>query len=189
MWKSGELPNPLIDLVRQPTSDETKAKLRAKNGGANNAFYGKKHSDETRAKMRDARAKLIVAGKMCWALFGHKAGEYASSKLQRSVHFRSSWEEAMMQWLDANPDVTTWDYECVRIPYMYDDHKRWYIPDFLITFTDGHREMWEVKVKEFVTAEKNVLKTAAAQAYCAVNGISQYVIMTGSELHQRGIIQ
>lgn len=188
-WKSGELPNPLIGRSRPPVSDETRAKLRAKNGGVHNAFYGKKHTVETRERMREARTKLIIAGKMRWALFGHKAGEHTSSKLGRNVHFRSSWEEATMQWLDANPDVITWDYECVRISYTYDNHKRWYVPDFLITFADGHREMWEVKAREFVAAEKNVLKTAAAQAYCAANDIFRYVIMTGVELRQEGIVK
>jgi hypothetical protein len=165
-----------------PCSEETKAILREKNSGARNGFFGRQHSEEAKQKMRDARSRLIVAGKMDWALFGHKTGTYTSQKIGKNVHFRSSWEEKLMQWLDANPDVTAWDYECVRIPYYYDDHKRWYVPDFMVTFHDGHRELWEVKPKEFVGAEKPALKAEAARAWCVENDVSLYRIITGSDV-------
>ena len=84
-----------------------------------------------------------------------------------------------MEWFDMAPLVETWDYECVRIPYVYNEHKRWYVPDFLVTYTDGHREVWEVKPEEFIRSEKNVLKTEAGHAWCAENGVACYRTITG----------
>jgi len=43
------------------TSDETKKKLSKLNKGANNAFYGKKHSEETINKMKTLLAKRVVS--------------------------------------------------------------------------------------------------------------------------------
>lgn len=173
---------------RFPCSSETREKLREKNSGKNNGFYGKKHTEKSKQKMCDARSKLITDGKMNWALFGHKSGQHQSSKLNKFVHYRSSWEEMTMHWLDSNVDVLTWEYESVRIPYRYDDHKRWYIPDFIITYVDGHREMWEIKPKEFVGTEKVRLKTEAAQLFCQQNSITAYVVMSKRELHLQGIL-
>ena len=169
-------------------SEERKAILREKNSGENNAFFGKKHTEETKQKMRDVRSKLIIEGRMNWAIFGHKSGTHSSPKIGGSVHFRSSWEEATMIWLDASSDVAAWDYECVRIPYQYDNHKRWYVPDFLVTFQDGHKELWEVKPREFVESEKVQLKSKAAKEYCQQAGITEYRILAKSELILKGII-
>jgi hypothetical protein len=167
-----------------PCSEETKALLREKNSGEKNGFFGKKHTEETRQKMRESRSQLILAGRMNWKLFGHKSGVYDSQKTGKSVYFRSSWEEAVMQYLDANNEVSTWDYECMRIPYFYNDNKRWYVPDFLVTFSDGHRELWEVKPKEFVGAKKTMLKVEAARAWCQENAIACYRIIDRIELEK-----
>lgn len=94
-----------------------------------------------------------------------------------------------MIYLDNDERVMVWDSECIRIPYMYENNKRWYIPDFLITFVDGHRELWEVKAEQFITTEKVVLKSAAAMAYCECEGIGAYVMLTGAELKRRGILR
>ena len=40
-----------------PISDETRRILSVKNSGENNKMYGKKHTDETRMKMRQAWEK------------------------------------------------------------------------------------------------------------------------------------
>lgn len=166
-----------------PHSEETKAILREKNSGERNSFFGKRHTEETKQKMRDARSRLILAGKMNWRLFGHKSGTHESPKAGKSVHFRSSWEEVMMQYLDTSLSVLTWEYEPVRIPYRYDG-QRWYVPDFLVTFQDRRKELWEVKPREFIGAEKTLRKTEAARAWCAENGVSQYRIISGDELRE-----
>ena len=93
-----------------------------------------------------------------------------------------------MQYLDANDEILTWEYESIRLSYMYHGNKRWYVPDFLVKFQDGHGELWEVKPKEFVAAEKNVCKAHAAIDWCSENAVSRYVILTGDTLHEMKII-
>lgn len=92
-----------------------------------------------------------------------------------------------MKHLDARDDVASWDYESFRISYVYDNHKRWYVPDFTVKFIDGRSEVWEIKPKEFILSERNVLKTKAAEDWCSENE-SKYVIMTGDDLRSNGII-
>ena len=81
-----------------------------------------------------------------------------------------------------------WDYECVRIPYWYNENKRWYVPDFMVTFLDGHKEMWEIKPKEYVATHKNNAKCAASFSWCRDNIITSYRVLTGDELQTMQVI-
>lgn len=93
-----------------------------------------------------------------------------------------------MRWLDSNDDIVEWNYECVRIPYYYNGNKRWYVPDFIVIFRDGHREMWEVKPKFHRNAQRVVLKIDAAKNWCRQNDVSAYQLLTGDVLREMGII-
>lgn len=169
-WRTGQLPDPRIGR-HWSICPEARLRMSLSRRGIRNAFFGKHHSIASRLKMSEARSRLIVAGRMNWSLFGRKSGDHTSTKVGKTFHFRSSWEEAAMKWLDASDVIQAWDYECVRIPYYYQNHKRWYIPDFVVTYTDGHGEMWEIKPHAFLQAEAVVLKAAAATEYCAANSL------------------
>ena len=174
-------------------SDETRALLRQHHAenpliGEKNGMWERSHTAEARNKMSEAVSQRILDGRFKPYGTRNVKGYHTSIRDRKERFFKSSWEHAVMLWLDANPDVATWDYECVRIPYYYDDHKRWYVPDFIVTFVDGHREMWEVKPKEFVGSEKNVLKEEAARAWCPQNGIGSYRVLTGGDLRVMEII-
>jgi len=93
-----------------------------------------------------------------------------------------------MEHLDVNPNVSSWDYECIRIPYYYENNKRWYVPDFLIEFSDGRKEIWEIKPKELIDTTANKLKSEAALKFCPENGINDYYVLTRDELKSRGIL-
>lgn len=175
-------------------SEETKtliSKHHVESGclsGEKNGMYGKHHSGVSRAKMSDTRSRLFIEGKIRCYPGNSRSGTYVSDRTQRKFHFKSGWEEAVMKHLDSSPDVRTWDYECVRIPYYYNDNKRWYVPDFVITYQDGHREMWEVKPKFHRNAEQVKLKAEAARAWCEQNAIAAYQLLTDDVLKERGII-
>lgn len=94
-----------------------------------------------------------------------------------------------MQWLDENDAVETYAVESLRIPYYVDDHKRWYVPDFLVTFSDGRRELWEVKPAQFIDNERTQFKAAAACAYCESKGIATYRLLTRVELEALEILR
>lgn len=138
--------------------------------------------------MSEAKARLIVEGKFRAYGTNNKKGWYTSTKTGQQCFFKSSWEEAIMKHLDACPEVERWDYESVRIPYTYDNHKRWYVPDFIVTFNDGTRDMYEVKPEHLLQTERVQRTTAAGEAYCRENGFRQYLIVTKQILTDWGIV-
>lgn len=149
-------------------------------------MFGRTHTPETRAKMSERKAQAITEGRFKPYGTHNKKGTYTSTKTGRSHYFKSSWEEAVMKYLDASDSVVTWDYEHVRIPYYHDDAKFWYVPDFVVVFENDEVEMWEVKPKEFLGAERVVRTTEAGRKYCDENGML-YVIIDKNALVQRGI--
>jgi hypothetical protein len=174
-------------------TEETKRHLSevskgGKRSGANNGMFGRGHTEETKSKMPERKAIAILEGRFNPYGTNNKKGHYTSSKTGRTHLFRSSWEEAVMKHLDSCDVVTTWNYECVHIPYVYDNHKRWYVPDFIVTFVDCRREMWEVKPKEFHLTERVMRTTEAGKKYCTENDIASYVLLDKDGLSQRGII-
>jgi hypothetical protein len=174
-------------------SEETRALLKQRKAenplvGEKNGMWGRKHKETSKEAMSDKHTTLLITGQKRPYGGNSKKGDYTSSKSGREHFYKSGWELALMQWLDANPDVASWDYECVRIPYPYNNHKRWYVPDFVVSFQDAHREMWEVKPKEFVGSEKVQLKSEAARGWCSANGVSAYHVLVGDDLRTMQVI-
>jgi hypothetical protein len=172
--------------TRKHLSEVSKGDKRA---GANNGMFGRKHSEETRAKMSEKKAIAAVEGRLRFYGTCNKKGWYKSSKTEREHFFKSSWEEAVMKHLDVDDSVKDWDYECVRIPYVYgaENRQRWYVPDFVITRVDGAKEMWEVKPSQFAQTERVLNTSAAGQAYCEEHNI-EYTLVTEHTLKMLGII-
>ena len=122
---------------------------------------------------------------------------------KRHPTFRSSWELSMMMFCDNHPSVLQWASESIAIPYMnpFTKKKSMYVPDFLIVYIDpqGNKvvDLVEIKpaketgskktksMKTAYTIVKNQAKWAAAQAYCAHNGIN-FRILTENELFVGG---
>jgi hypothetical protein len=172
-------------------SEETKRHLSevSKGGirsGKNNGMFGRTHSKEARERISNARSQLIIDGKFRAYGTCNKKGFHLSTKTGENCFFRSSWEEDLMKWLDTNPNVLTWEYEKIRLPYVYDDHKRWYVPDFLVTYTDSSRHMIEVKPKEFVEAQRVRLKREAGEKWCLENGAT-FITLTRQLMCEWGI--
>ena len=172
------------DETRKHLSEVSKG---GKKAGENNGMFGRKHSKEARAKMSEKKAIAILEGRFNPYGTRNKKGMYTSTKINKECRFRSGWEEAVMKYLDASPDVMTWDYESVRIPYTYNNNKRWYVPDFVITFVDGHKEMWEVKPSQFALSERVVNTSVAGRNYCSENDM-QYTLVTEHTLKMTGIL-
>jgi hypothetical protein len=155
--------------------------------GEKNGMFGRKHTEKAKEAMSEKHADLLVHGQQRPYGRNSQRGVYEPVKAPREAKYKSGWELAVMKHLDADPNVVSWEYESIRIEYFY-DHKRWYVPDFLVTFSDDHREMWEVKPKEFVRTQKTLLKTEAARAWCVQNGVESYNLITGDDLRERKII-
>lgn len=157
--------------------------------GANNGMFGRKHDEESKNAMSATRTQRMIEGKYKeYGRNNHRSGAYLSNKTERQCWFRSSWELAAMQYLDKNENILSWESESIRIPYRYNDNKRWYVPDFIVTFVDRHREIWELKPQKFCENEKTILKSEAAKKYCAENGVESYKLLTKEILQAMGIL-
>ena len=115
------------------------------------------------------------------------------------VVFRSSWELRFMQFLDANPHITKWASEEVKIPYIKptDGGVHNYFPDFFVQYKDKdgnvRNELIEIKpanqtklrkkasIKEQVTFAVNKAKWEAAAAWCEQRKI-HFRILTETQL-------
>ena len=76
---------------------------------------------------------------------GRVRGYFFSCKNNRRIPYRSSYELAFIKQLESDPLVVSYDYEPVRIPYLFEGRQHTTRPDFLVHYTDGHTELVEVK--------------------------------------------
>lgn len=122
------------------------------------------------------------------------------------IIYRSSYEFKFMRWLDAHPDVISWQSEEFFIPYRspVDGRYHRYFPDFKFTkrAKDGLLETIVVEVKPYVQTKPpkksvtkitrgqlreqktyaiNMAKWHAAREYCASRGY-KFSIITEKEL-------
>lgn len=123
-----------------------------------------------------------------------------------AIVYRSSWELAVLKWLDNNNSVIKYSSEEVVIPYFYEVDKKMhrYFVDFLITFDTGKTFIVEVKphketeppkrpdkskryISEAMTYVKNQNKWNAAEKYAKDNGYT-FMIWTEKELTKMGIL-
>jgi hypothetical protein len=121
---------------------------------------------------------------------GHyNRGEYTSPIAGACKH-RSGWELAYMKYLDENPDVTKWEYEKLKIEYVSNTRAgkiRNYIPDFYVEYSDGRREVVEIKPQRKLDQAIIKKKTSAAQSWCFSMGIT-FVIITEIELKSMNLL-
>lgn len=177
--------------------DETRVKMKesavGKHDGDLNGMKGRKHREDSKEKMSDGHSQNLVDGKgFVYGGTGHVKGWFTSIKGKGNagmpMFYSSSWERDMMLHLEENVDVVSYEYERIRISYKYAGNKRNYVPDFLVTYSDGRRVLVEIKPKQFLNNEKTMLKAEAARAYCTTTGIDAYEILTGEDLRSRQII-
>lgn len=177
-------------------TEETKSRMRDlkrlnPSVGEKNGMFGRGrlHTEESRDKMSETRTRKMIDGALRpYGKNNHVSGEHESSKTGRRHRYRSSWELAAMKHLDIADEVVTWNYECLRVPYYYENNKRWHVPDFLVEFIGGRKEIWEIKPKELVSTRACQLKSEAAKKYCESEGISEYRILCRTDLIQTGIL-
>ena len=119
-------------------------------------------------------------------------------------YYRSSWELAMMTFLDSHPNVIQWASESIKIPYTnpLTGKRSQYVPDFLVLYQDqnGKRkaELVEVKPKKEAMMENakskrdkafllvNTAKWAAAMTFCKKNGLEFRIITEDQLFKQKG---
>lgn len=104
----------------------------------------------------------------------YKTGIYRSKKCILPIKYRSSWEKEVCKFLDADPNVLEYGYECVSIPYISNlrtKKVRLYFPDFLVTYVNGTKKLIEVKRKDKLNDPKVLKKAEAAREWSKKQGI------------------
>jgi hypothetical protein len=114
-------------------------------------------------------SQTIISGR---SRRGCIVGIHRSPKCRKAILFKSKLELYVCKYLDSEPKVECYVYEPhnLRIPYVkfYGrlTKRAFYYPDFLIKYSDGHQEIWEVKPASQCNDKINRCKWAYAIAFC-----------------------
>lgn len=114
----------------------------------------------------------------------YKTGFHFSLKCKNPnniLQYRSGWEKIFAVSLDMDPNVISYEYETLKIPYIKSvktGKQRWYIPDFIVTYVTGPRMIVEIKNTSVVNNSTVQKKAKAADAWAKRNNY-QYVMLTG----------
>jgi hypothetical protein len=122
-----------------------------------------------------------------------------------NIVYRSSWEARVMNWLDRNDNIVSWNSEELIIPYVSPADNRFhrYFPDFLVKLKtkDGKFKTMLIEIKpkkqtvppeprkrvtkqyinEVVTYGVNQAKWQAANEFCLDRGW-EFRVMTEDDL-------
>lgn len=116
--------------------------------------------------MRSNRGKLI----------GLKRSPYGEE------HYDSDLEKYYMVELEGMPGVRRWTKRHgVKIPYKVLFFTRHYIPDFLVEYNDGSKEIHETKGLPLLFWLSTKLKRQSAEEYCKMHGW-KYKLITNDKI-------
>jgi hypothetical protein len=117
--------------------------------------------------MRTNRGKLI----------GLKRSPYGEE------FYDSDLEKYYMVELEGMPGVRSWTKRhSIKIPYRFFFIKRNYLPDFLVEFNDGSKEIHETKGLPFLFLLSTKLKKISAEEYCKKIGWKYKLITRDKEV-------
>lgn len=123
-------------------------------------------TQEQKDKISETITGLYRSGGFQWS-----KGNHYSPKTGKTSYYRSSWELRFMVQLDNDPHVKDYQYEPFVIPYVWDGGDHRYLPDFLVEYSDGRKELIEVgpeKLKE--ENFRNQAKIESARLFCESRG-------------------
>jgi hypothetical protein len=121
----------------------------------------------------------------------YHTGIHVSPKTGQECRYRSGWELAYLQHLDADPGVVGYRYEDVKIPYVSNVRAgkvRHYWPDFLVQRTDGQQLLIEIKPKRKLDQDRVQKKLRAAEAWCQAHRVT-FQVLTEVELKLLGLLK
>lgn len=118
-----------------------------------------------------------------------KKSEILSIYENEIIRFDSTWEEKFFSFMSSNSEVKVIKRLNLKLIKYFSskyNKERWYKPDFEIEYTDGRKELIEIKPYyqlEDITVKE---KKEAAEKWCKENNM-KYVILTEIELRNMGI--
>lgn len=164
---------------RPPRTEEHErnrlAGLRSPEGRANSSkghkgkvlpTRGIKRSDEVREKMSASQIRAIQEGRSRAGMQG-KNGWFHSEKNGKDLKYRSLLELAWYELLERLDVVVSYEVEPCVIPYEFTGILHRYLPDLLVRYRDGSKQLVEIKPEFQWDYPQNKAKWVAAQDWCA----------------------
>jgi len=155
-------------------SEEAKRKM-------SESHKGVKLSKKVRENMSLSQSKKYLDGFTNY-YNSYKCGYFYSKKNGRKLHYRSSYELAAYEILEQLSKVKSYEGEPFRVAYKWKGIKHNTIPDILINYTDGSKELIEVKPKNMLEDEQNLIKFKAMDRYAKKNDMD-FNVWTEKELN------
>lgn len=117
----------------------------------------------------------------------YKQGNYFSKKNNKDLFFRSGMELEFYKILEDKNDVSKYNVEPIEIDYIFEGSPHRYIPDILVEYSDGKKQLWEIKPFHQRKLPKNQAKWKAANEYCKRRNW-EFVVLTerGLRLFKKG---
>ena len=111
----------------------------------------------------------------------YKSAYVYSPYENKEIHLDSSWEQKFFSDIQKDKTVVNVIREGFSIKYISpEDNKiHSYFPDFLVEYSDGRKEIIEIKASYKLSDPKVILKINAAMEYCSKNDIL-YKVLTES---------
>lgn len=95
--------------------------------------------------------------------------------------YDSALEREYMVELERDPAVKSWTKKHkIKIPYKFFGFTRYYLPDFLIKYQDGSKELHETKGLPLLLWLSTKLKGESAELFCKKQGWKYKKITKGS---------
>jgi hypothetical protein len=187
-WNRG-LTNETSDKVAA-TSQKVSVALRRRFESGESTHHGDKNpnhfsmrKNKTRTTEQLNRYSLASIARVqsgCTQNPKTKKGIHYSAKSQNNIHYKSSYEETYMMFLDKDSSVASYSYEEITI--LYDECKR-YVPDFIVTYTNGTKALVEVKGMHLLEQESTKRKLKAGEEYARSNDMS-FLLITNNDILQ-----
>jgi len=100
--------------------------------------------------------------------------------------YDSALEREYMVELERDPAVKSWTKKHrIKIPYKFFGFTRHYVPDFLIEYQDGSKEIHETKGLPLLLWVSTKLKGESANEFCRRNGWKFKFVTKGREAFYR----
>lgn len=116
-----------------------------------------------------------------------KSGYVYSDKCLNSVDnfvsYDSTYELAFITLMDNEDNVLSYIREPkdLDISYVLNDEIHYYLPDFIVEYSDGCRKMIEIKPKSLVSDNVVILKSKSAIEWCKIHDMA-YEVLTEDDI-------
>jgi len=118
----------------------------------------------------------------------YHTGDHTSVKLVGKMRYRSGWELALAVFMDNDPNIESYSYESVVVPYVANvrtGRLRKYYVDFLVMHVGGKKTLVEVKPQRKLKQRVVQKKIESAKRWCADND-AEFAVITEVELKSMG---